>query len=59
MHLNLYESRKATLKLIEVAEAGIVSWQAIAEAALGYLSEAEVSDMCDSEGFSELWQEQG
>lgn len=54
MPLNLYESRKATNKLLEAAAEGMLTWQQVAEAALRYLSEAEVAHMADVEGFDEL-----
>jgi hypothetical protein len=46
-------SREITCKLVEMAEEGILSWEAIARAALGYMSESEVADMAETEGFVE------
>ena len=40
------EIRETTIKLTEMAEEGTISWQAIAEMALWYMSEDEVADMC-------------
>jgi hypothetical protein len=37
--------RETTIRLIEMAEQGILSWQAIAEMALWYMSEDDVKDM--------------
>ena len=37
--------REATEKLIDLAEDGVLSWEAIARAALDYMSEDEVADM--------------
>lgn len=38
-------SRRRTNELIEAVESGILSWEAIARAALCYLSEDDVADM--------------
>ena len=43
--------RKATNKVIELAEAGVLSWETIARAALDYMSEDEVADMAQCNGF--------
>ena len=45
--------RKATNKVIEMAEAGVLSWEAIARAALNYMSEDEVAAMAWYNGFIE------
>ena len=45
--------RKATNKVIEMAEEGVLSWEAIARAALDYMSEDEVADMAWYNGFIE------
>ena len=45
--------RKATNKLIEMAENCIISWETIARAALQYMSEDEVADMAQCNGFIE------
>lgn len=37
--------REVTNLLMDMADEGIMSWRAIAEAALLYMSEAEVADM--------------
>jgi hypothetical protein len=37
--------RENTCKLLEMAEEGIISWQTLAECALDYMSEDDVSDM--------------
>ena len=37
--------REVTEKLIDLAEDGVLSWEAIARAALDYMSEDEVADM--------------
>ena len=43
--------RKATNKVIELAEAGVLSWETIARAALDYMSEDEVADMAQCNEF--------
>ena len=45
--------RKATNKVIELAEAGVLSWETIARAALNYMSEDEVAAMAWYNGFIE------
>lgn len=48
-------ARPVTSKLLEAVADGMLTWQQVAEAALRYLSEAEVAHMADVEGFEELW----
>ena len=43
--------RKATTKLIELVEEGLITWEVIATACLQYMSEADVADMAHCEGF--------
>lgn len=43
--------RKATNKVIDLAAAGVLSWEAIARAALDYMSEDEVADMAQCNEF--------
>ena len=45
--------RKATNKLIDLAEEGTLSWETIARAALNYMSEDEVADMAQYNEFIE------
>ena len=45
--------RKATNKVIEMAEGGVLSWETIARAALNYMSEDEVADMAQYNEFIE------
>ena len=45
--------REATEKLIDLAEEGVLSWEAIARAALDYMSEDEVADMAQCNDFIE------
>ena len=50
-------SRKYTIKMIELAEEGVISWESIARSALSYMSEADVEDMAECEGFVEVDEE--
>ena len=50
--------RQATNKLIELAEEGVVSWESLALACLRYMSEDEVKDLAESEGFIDLEEEE-
>ena len=43
--------RKAANKVIDLAEEGVLSWEAIARAALDYMSEDEVADMAQCNEF--------
>lgn len=38
-------------QMYELVEEGLVSWESIAKACLGYMTEAEVQDMAECEGF--------
>lgn len=49
--------RKITNKVLELAEAGMLSWEVLARAALNYMSEDEVNDLAKSECFFELYDE--
>jgi hypothetical protein len=49
--------REATCMLLDSAEDGCVSWETIARAALGYMSEDDVRDMCEKEDFPCPWQD--
>ena len=40
------DTRKATNKVLELAEEGMISWSALALMALKWMSEDEVADMC-------------
>lgn len=51
-------SRTYTNKLFELAENGVVSWESIAVSALRYMSEADVQDMAECEGFVEVDEEE-
>ena len=43
--------RKATNKVIDLAEEGVLSWETITRAALDYMSEDEVADMAQCNKF--------
>lgn len=43
--------RKATTQLLELVEEGVLDPQTVLEACLNYMSEADVADMAQSEGF--------
>ena len=45
--------RKATNKVIKMAEEDVLSWETIARAALNYMSEDEVADMAQYNEFIE------
>ena len=51
-------SRTYTNKLFELAENGVISWESIAVSALRYMSEADVQDMAECEGFVEVDEEE-
>lgn len=41
--------RRVTLKLLEMAESGEITWEAIARGCLQYMSEYDVKEMAESE----------
>jgi hypothetical protein len=47
------QPREATRKLLNMIDEGLLTYQMIAVACLGYMSEDEVRDMAESEGFIE------
>lgn len=47
-------SREYTNRLFELAENGLVSWESLAVSALRYMSEADVQDMAECEGFVDV-----
>ena len=51
--------RQATIKVIELCEEGVISWEAVALAALRYMSEYDVADMAhDNEWIEEEEEEE-
>lgn len=47
------EARQATRKVIDMAEQGVLLWEQVARDCMNYMSEDEVSDMADSNGYFE------
>lgn len=51
--------RQATIKVIELCKEGVLSWEAVALAALRYMSEHDVADMAhDNEWIEEEEEEE-
>lgn len=51
---NMSNVRQATIKVIELCEEGVFSWETVALAALRYMSEDDVADMAhDNEWMEE------
>ena len=40
--------RNVTCKVLELADEGMISWQALAECALRWMSEDDVKEMCEA-----------
>jgi hypothetical protein len=51
-------TRQYTNQLIQMIEDGMIDAKKVAEACLSYMSEAEVEDLCISEGFIEEEEEE-
>ena len=49
--------REITNKVLEKTANGELSWESLARAALGYMSEDEVHHLAESEGFIEWYDE--
>lgn len=47
--MSKYATRQYTNKLVEMAEDGLITWESLAHACLGYMSEADVQDMAEIE----------
>jgi hypothetical protein len=45
--------REYTNRILEAIDEGILSRDVVIQACLNYMSEADVKDMCESEGFFE------
>lgn len=52
------ESRRVTSKILDWAEQGIVEWENLARNCLTYMSESEVADMVNINGYFELLDEE-
>ena len=51
------EPREVTVKLIDMAEEGVLSWEAIARGCFSYFSEHDIAGMATSEGFVDDYDE--
>ena len=51
-------SREITCKLYDLVDEGVLTWEQIGKAALGYMSEYDVADMAETEGFVEPEEEE-
>ena len=58
MSYHIKEATPATNQLLEMAQDGIISWEYLARSALCYMSESDVADMCESEGYLEEEEEE-
>lgn len=47
-------TRRATVKLLEMAEVGEITWEAIARGCLTYMSEYDVKEMAEDEGLIDV-----
>jgi hypothetical protein len=50
-------SREITNKLYDLVDEGVLTWEQIGKAALGYMSEYGVADMAEAEGFVDFEEE--
>jgi hypothetical protein len=46
-------TRPVTCEVLDLAEQGVLSWEQIARDALNYMSESQVADMAESNGYVE------
>lgn len=51
------ESRQATRRVIELAEDGVIDWESLARDCMNYMSEDDVADMAEGNGYFEGFQE--
>ena len=51
-------SREITNKLYDLVDEGMLTWEQIGKAALGYMREYDVADMAETEGFVEPEEEE-
>ena len=52
------ESRRATRRVLELAEEGVLLWEQIARDCMNYMSEADVKDMAEGNGYFDDIEEQ-
>lgn len=48
------ESRRVTRRVLELAEEGVLCWEQIARDCMNYMSEDEVQDMSEGNGYFEF-----
>jgi hypothetical protein len=48
------EARQATRRVIELADEGVLTWEQVARDCMNYMSESDVADMADSNGYFEF-----
>lgn len=51
------QTRQATTRVIELAEEGILVWEQIARDCMNYMSEADVKDMAEGNGYFDFDEE--
>lgn len=51
------ESRRVTRAVLELAESGIIDWESLARDALNWLSESEVEEFAQANGYLETEEE--
>jgi len=51
------ESRRATRRVIELAEQGVLCWEQIARDCMNYMSEDDVKDMSEGNGYFDFDEE--
>jgi hypothetical protein len=51
MTFNQRVSRKVTAEVLDLAEQGVIDWESLARDALGWMSEAEVSQFAQHNGY--------
>jgi len=50
-------ARQMTIRIYDAVDEGLLTWEQVAQAALGYMSEDEVADMAHNEEFF-MWEEE-
>jgi hypothetical protein len=45
-------SRPVTCEVLDLAEQGVIDWESLARDALNYMSESEVADFAESNGYT-------
>ena len=52
------EARQATRQVIELAESGVLAWEQVARDCMNYMSEGDVADMAEGNGYFEFEEEE-